>query len=773
MGLDTKYSASEAAEAFKYMAMAGWKTEDMLNGIEGVMDLAAASGEDLGLVSDIVTDSLTAFGLTAKDTSSYVDLLTNTANNTNTSVSMLGESFKYVAPVMGAAGYSAEDTALALGLMANGGIKASQAGTTLRSAVTNLVKPNKNAAAWMKRLGIEVTDANGEMIPFKDLLVDMRGKFKGLTKEQQVQASASMFGKTAMAGMLVTLNATEADFKKVIKVTNEYDGAAKRTAKTMLQNLSGQFKILESTVEGIGIKIGEILLPYIKMFVQWLQNTTTWIYKLSPGMQKAIIVVLGLVAGIGPLVMVMGGLVTTIGLVVMAIGAVGAPVAAVIAALVPLALWWSTIAIAVVGLAAKLGILQKVFNFFKNVATAIFLIFKGDGKAAFEVLTEKLGLTTEKASNFRAMFVRLRETLNTVKLVIGYVKDLLGAIFSNDQQAMMDILIKKFGMSKDEAQRFKDIVIHLKTKLFELGERFKEVAYDAIMRFADIIRDLASKVYENRAEIAKFIGGLLKLAAVFLEVGKDILDFIADVLKAFTWLYNKLIGNSIIPDIVNGIFSWFGKIPSKVMSILTNIKNSFVNKFNEIKSLVSNKISEIISGIKSKASSAANAAKELGSRIKSAIDGVIKDAKTWGQNVVKGLVSGITSMMSKVKETANNIASAIKSRIGWESPTEEGPGSKSDKWAPNLMRMFIKGLEDQIPGLKLAAIKVASTINLGNLKPTVPQIQTQTSSLQTSNKEEFNMYGNITIDMSKIKDINDVINIFKSIKPELVARGGI
>src|SRR5699024_5091259 len=163
MGATTKFSASQSAEAMKYMGMAGWKSQEMIDGLPGIMNLAAASGESLGTVSDIVTDSLSAFGLKAKDTGRYVDVLAAASTNSNTNVSMLGESFKYVAPVAGALGYSAEDTAIALGLMANSGIKASMAGTTLRSAFTRLAKPTDNMIALMDEIGISMLDSHGNM----------------------------------------------------------------------------------------------------------------------------------------------------------------------------------------------------------------------------------------------------------------------------------------------------------------------------------------------------------------------------------------------------------------------------------------------------------------------------------------------------------------------------------------------------------------------------------------------------------------------------------
>ena len=242
MGATTKFSASESAEALKYMAMAGWDTTQMLDGLDGVMMLAASSGEDLGLVSDIVTDALTAFGMEAKEASNFADLLASASSNSNTNVAMLGESFKYVAPLFGALGYSAEDAALALGLMANAGIKGSQAGTSLKTAIANLANPTDKMAAAMGQLGLSITDANGEMLPFKSVMDELRSKFAGLTEEQQAQYAATIFGKEAMSGMLAIINASPEDYEKLTQATREYNGVAKEMAETMEDNLQGSMR---------------------------------------------------------------------------------------------------------------------------------------------------------------------------------------------------------------------------------------------------------------------------------------------------------------------------------------------------------------------------------------------------------------------------------------------------------------------------------------------------------------------------------------------------
>lgn len=306
MGSATKFSATESANAFEYMAMAGWKTEDMLNGIEGIMNLAAASGEDLAATSDIVTDALTAFGLSAQDSTHFADILAQASSNANTNVGMMGETFKYVAPVAGALGYSAEDTATAIGLMANSGIKASQAGTALRSMLTRLAKPTEESKLAMEELGISIDDGEGNMKSFKEIMDDLRSGFGELMISQdefnerlsslnsnlvdgtlsqkeydaeierliglaygaegaeKAKYAAMLAGQEAMSGLLAIVNASEDDFNKLTESIYSCDGAAAQMAETMNDNLQGQLTILKSGLEGLGISFYESVQAPLK-----------------------------------------------------------------------------------------------------------------------------------------------------------------------------------------------------------------------------------------------------------------------------------------------------------------------------------------------------------------------------------------------------------------------------------------------------------------------------------------------------------------------------
>lgn len=253
MGATTKFSATESAQTLEYMAMAGWKTNQMVSGLPGIINLAAASGEELASASDIVTDALTGFGLKASDSAHFADVLAKASSSSNTNVALMGETFKYAAPVAGALKYSIEDTAVAIGLMANAGIKGEQAGTALRGVLTNLAKPSDQVAGYMDELGVSLTDTQGNVKPLSALMVDLRQKFAGLTDAQKAEYAAGIAGKNALSGFLAIVNASDADFNNLTQAIANSDGTAQQMADTMNNNLSGQLTLLKSAAEGVGI----------------------------------------------------------------------------------------------------------------------------------------------------------------------------------------------------------------------------------------------------------------------------------------------------------------------------------------------------------------------------------------------------------------------------------------------------------------------------------------------------------------------------------------
>lgn len=352
MGSQTKFSASESADAMSYMAMAGWKTEDMLNGIEGVMQLAAASGEDLATTSDILTDGLTAFGLSAQESGRMADVMAAASSNANTNVTILGESYKYCASTAGAMGYSLEDVTESLGLMANAGVKGSQAGTTLKNAMINMAKPTDAMAAAMDAYNISITKSDGSMKSWNEVVANLRESLGSLSEAEQTAAVATIFGKEATAGMLSVINAAPADIEKLNSAINSSSGVAEEMANTMNDNLNGQLTELKSQLEGLAISIGEILMPIVRDIVEHLRGFIEKLNGMDDGTKKTIVVVAMLTAALGPVLIVIGQLITAVGTIltfaptlVSALGAVkgafaaiGGPVTIIIAAITALVL---------------------------------------------------------------------------------------------------------------------------------------------------------------------------------------------------------------------------------------------------------------------------------------------------------------------------------------------------------------------------------------------------------------------------------------------------
>lgn len=290
MGETTQFSAEEAGQGLEYMAMAGWKTKDMINGLPGVMYLAAASGEELGTVSDIVTDAMTAFEMRADESARFVDVLAQTSASANTNVGMMGETFQYIAPVAGAFGYKIEDIAIATGLMANAGIKGQKAGTAMRTMLTNLAKPTKQMRGYMEDLSISLVDSNGNMKPFRQQMTELRNAFDKLAEAEKAEYAAGIAGKEGMSGLLALVNANNDDFEKLAEAIDNSSGAAKKMSEVRLDNLSGDLTLLKSAAQGAGIEIfggfSDSLRDLTQTATGWISGFTDNIREDMPAIRR-------------------------------------------------------------------------------------------------------------------------------------------------------------------------------------------------------------------------------------------------------------------------------------------------------------------------------------------------------------------------------------------------------------------------------------------------------------------------------------------------------
>ena len=390
MGSKTKFSASEAAEAMNYMAMAGWKTNDMLSGIDGIMNLAAASGEDLATTSDIVTDALTAFGLTASDSGHFADVLAAASSNANTNVSMLGESFKYCAPIAGALGFSCEDTAEALSLMANAGIKSTQSGTSMRSIMTALSGEVKFCSAAFGEMEIATSNSDGSMRSLSDILADCRVAFDQMSESEKASAAETLVGKNAMSGFLALMNAAPADIDKLSGAIANCDGTSLSMAETMQDNLAGQLTILKSQLEELAISFGEILMPVIRDIITKVQRFVDKLNALDPATKQTILKIGLMAAALGPLLIVVGKTISSIGSMMTFISKIPTMIAGAKTAFSTLGAAIGSISAPVVAVVAVIAVLVAAFvhlwNTNEDFKNSILSIWE-QIKSTFERLT--------------------------------------------------------------------------------------------------------------------------------------------------------------------------------------------------------------------------------------------------------------------------------------------------------------------------------------------------------------------------------------------------
>lgn len=586
MGAKTKFSATESAEAFTYMAMAGWKTEDMLAGIEGVMNLAAASGEDLATTSDIVTDALTAFGLTAGDTTEFVDVLAAASSNSNTNVSMMGETFKYCAPIAGALGYSIQDTAESIGILANSGIKGSQAGTTLRTIMTKLNGTIELSGEKLGDFEIQTTNADGSMRNFNDILDDCRGAFSQLSESEQIAAAKSLVGQEAMSGFLALMNAAPGDIEKLRTAIEESDGAALNMADTMQDNLGGQLTILSSTIEGIAISFGEILMPMVKDAVEWLQSLADTINNLSEEQKETIVKIAEVVAVVGPVLIILGTLLSTVGKITTAVqgassvfgglsaafgvlsgglGPVIVLIAAVVAAIVGLKIAWDnnfmgiqeSVARMKESLANTWKAIQEGIEAFCNLCVEVWDSDFAMIQEITQVVWGAIQSIVEKAldiiQNVFELFANLFSgnwsgLWENVKNILSDVLSILGTLLSKGLEALLDLVV---GLSAE-------LILAAYNAFMSIKEGFVN-AWNNVM-------DWIERAKEDP------ITAIAEIAIKMFTVGSDIINSLLNGLKN-AW--------STVVSWAEGVASWLTSKLSVVakprVSVSSNVGGSYAS----------------------------------------------------------------------------------------------------------------------------------------------------------------------------------------------------
>ena len=620
MGEKTKFSASEAADAMSYMAMAGWKTGDMLSGIEGIMNLAAASGEDLATTSDIVTDALTAFGLTAEDSAHFADILAAASSNANTNVSMMGETFKYCAPVAGALGYSAEDVAEAIGLMGNAGIKSTQAGTALRTMMTKLQGELKLSGEALGEVTIQTANADGSMRELSDILADCRTAFSKMSESEAAAAAETLVGKNAMSGFLALMNSAPGDIDKLRNAIDNCDGSAENMAAIMQDNLNGQLTILKSQLEELAISFGEMLMPVIRKVVTAVQGFVDKLNNMDEAQRKTIITIGLVIAALGPFLVILGTVISTVGKSMKAYASAAKGIKKLMVAVKSGTGIFGKLGTALGGISAPVLAIVAVIAVLVAAFTHLWKTNDGFRENIIATWTQ----IKETVSNFCQGIV---DRLNSLGFEFSSITEVLKAVWDGFCNLLGPVFEGAFRFISDTLSTVLDVILNTVDFFIAVFSGDWEGAWEAVKNiFSSIWNGLVSWF----TNILETIKGVLDVALGWIGTSWE--QVWTNVKNFFTNIWNG------IKDFIS---STINSISTTISNVITGIKTTVSNVFSAIKTTISN----IFNGIKDTATSVWNA-------IKTAITTPIENAKEKVReaiNAIKGFFSGLKLELPHIK----------------------------------------------------------------------------------------------------------------------------
>lgn len=764
MGAKTKFSASDSADAFKYMAMAGWDASQMMDGIAGIMDLAAASGEDLATTSDIVTDALTAFGLQASDSAHFAGVLAQASSKSNTNVGLMGETFKYVAPVAGALGYSIEDTAVAIGLMANSGIKGSQAGTALRSTITRLAKPVGEAKDAVEELKISITNTDGTMKPLSQTMVELREKFAGLTEEQKAQYAAMLAGQEGMSGLLAIVNASDEDFQKLTDEINNANGAAEDMASVMMDNTAGAVEQLKGVLESAGILIGEKLTPYIRKLAEWITGLVEKFNSLSEEEQDQIVKFGLILAAIGPVLLILAKVISVVSTVVKAFKLFGTTMTTVKTSI-------DLVKAGYTGLATQMGGIPKLVagistgfgGMLAPIAAVIAIVavlvgaFVTLWKTNEEFRDNMVGIWNSIKESINNFFDGVVERINAlgfdfenitevIKTVWFALCDVLAPVFEgafntiaivldgvfNQILSVMDIFIGLFtGNWEQLGEGVKGVVSGIVETFANLGSNILgvigdigaeilnklgfEKAAEGFQNFFDILSDLFGQIPELLSSAIDTIVSFFTetIPNAFNSAIEAVQGFVDNIIEFFTVTVPEAFStfvNETIPNAINSIVQWFEQLPYMIGYAIGELIGYFYLFATNLWTWITTELPLIIEGI-------IQWFAQLPSRIWEWLTGVVTNVINWGvemynnavlaaSNFVNGVIEWISQLPSRIWAW---LTSTVSNVISWGANMV----SQARSVATNFVNSFISfitslpskvwGIIQQIPS-KVSAI---------------------------------------------------------------------
>lgn len=692
LGASTSLSATEVAQGMELMAAAGFEVNEVIAAMPGVIAAAEASGEDLAIVSEVVAAALNGFGLEASEAARVADVMAMAANRSAASVDDLGYTFKYAAPVAKQLGFSMEELAAMTAVMADAGIKGSQAGTTLRMALTRLVKPTSEVKKGLAKLGVSMTDANGKMKPAPQLLNEIMIAMQGVSGETRTAAAAQIFGTEAMSGMLAVIDAGPKKLNELTAAFENSSGAAQEAAKKMKDNLKGALEELQGAFETAQISIGEALTPAIRAVAEGLTNLINAFNNL-PGPVKTFTAVF---AAVVSLLLIIGSI---IAFIVAGFGALAAATGVAAGTLAAVAGIAAAVIAGIFAIGAALVYAYNKFEWFRNLVNQAWNAIKAGFQAVVDFLKPAVQAVVDFVlQQWEKIKAWWGQSGPTIIQAVQNVWTVLSTIISTAANIIWSIM--------------QFVWPAIKVLIVSTWENIKGVisaAIDIILSIIDIFANLLTGnwkgLWNSIVKLLKAAWQLIWNLVQLWAVGKIVKLFSTFGSKSFSLIksaWDKISSatSSFLSKIWNWVSSKFSSITSTISSAINKVKSTISNGFNTAVSYVSNAVS----------------------KIKSYLSGLASQALSWGKNLISMFAKGITSRIGAVISAAKNVAAKVKSFLGFSSPTEEGPASNSDHWAPNFMKMFSQGLERNIPlvarAVRLAAAELAA-LNTLSANPTI------------------------------------------------------
>lgn len=527
LGADTSFSASQAAQGMENLASAGFTVNEIVAAMPGLLDLAASSGADLATATEIAASAVRGFGLEADQTGHVADVFAEASARTNAQVEDMGEAMKYIAPVANAMGQSLEETAAAIGIMSDAGIKGSQAGTSLRGALSRLAKPTEDMLGVMDQLGISFFDAEGNMLSLSGIVSQLETNMAGLTQEQRNNVLVTLFGQESLSGMLALMDRGSDELSAMAESFEDVDGAAKAMADVMLDNTAGAFEALGGSVETLAIKFQQVMAPTVQAIAEKLTEFINTLNSMDEDTLRVIITVGSLVAAIGPLLLIIGKVVSAISAIGPALSVLTGPIGIIIAAVAALAVAWAT------DFAGIRETTESIFNSIREIIESI-----------WNTITEIWD------SNFMGIRSIAETTWAAIKGIfegafqaIEGVFEVFSALFRGDWEALW--------------QGIKDIFSGIWTAIGSLLEGFLNAIVLAITGIGKTLWDAAKGAFNNIKE--GFENVWADITSWFESV---IEDPVGTVKSIGTDLWNA--GAEIFNELWNGLKSVWDSITSWV-----------------------------------------------------------------------------------------------------------------------------------------------------------------------------------------------------------------